>query len=91
MRETRHRWHAVTIVPSSAACFVSQACKRNRYLSADAPRLPLSGCDAGHCDCKYRHFTDRRTAARRWEERGAPAAAPVADNRRGLPDRRPQD
>lgn len=64
-RDTRLRWHAVTIVPSSESCFISQACRRNRYLSSDAPRLPLSGCDADRCDCKYRHFADRRGAPRR--------------------------
>jgi hypothetical protein len=89
-RDSRHRWHSVMIVPSSTACFVSQACKRNRYLSSDAPRLPLSGCNADHCNCKYRHYADRRGAPRGAEERGA-SPARVVDNRRVNPDRRPHD
>ena len=64
-------WHAVTIAAPSGACAAAQACKGKRYLSREAPRLPLSGCDTAECACKYRHFPDRRGPPRRHEEQGA--------------------
>ena len=30
-----------------------------RFLSAEAPTLPLPGCDK-YCTCKYKHHNDRR-------------------------------
>jgi hypothetical protein len=89
-REVPHRWHAVTIIGPATACAAAQACKGKRYLSRDAPRLPLAGCDAERCDCKYRHFGDRRGTPRRAEEKGA-APARVATNRRGHRGRRETD
>ena len=86
-RKSRHRWHAVTIIGPAVVCKAAQACKGKRYLSPEAPRLPLAGCDAEECNCRYRHFADRRGGPRRAEERGAaPARAPT--NRRAGRDRR---
>lgn len=86
-RKSRHRWHAVTIIGPGTMCEAAQACKGKRFLSPEAPRLPLKGCDAGECHCRYRHFADRRAGPRRAEERGAvPARAP--SNRRDGRDRR---
>ena len=68
-RAVRRRWHAVAIVGTAQACAAAKACKDNRYLSVEAPRLPLAGCDASCCDCRYGHFDDRRRAPRRAEER----------------------
>jgi hypothetical protein len=85
-RNSRHRWHAVTIIGPASICGAAQACKGKRFLSPDAPRLPLEGCDAEECNCRYRHFADRRAGPRRAEERGAaPARAPT--NRRAGRDR----
>jgi hypothetical protein len=71
-RKPRHRWHAVTIVAPSRACEAALACKGKRFLSSEAPRLPLAQCDADRCNCKYRHFEDRRAGPRRSAETGAP-------------------
>jgi hypothetical protein len=35
-----------------------------RYLSQSAPHLPLSGCDCKKCDCRYKHYEDRRNLVR---------------------------
>jgi hypothetical protein len=32
-----------------------------RFLSNLAPRLPLDGCDAADCSCRFTHHNDRRT------------------------------
>jgi hypothetical protein len=91
-RGSRQPWHAVTIAAPAAACASAQACKGKRYLSTEAPRLPLDGCDARRCNCKYRHFDDRRGGPRRQEEK---ASAPVTSrdqvNRRARRGRRDVD
>jgi hypothetical protein len=71
-RKAHHRWHAVAIVAPSRACEAALACKGKRFLSSEAPRLPLAQCDANRCICKYRHFEDRRAGPRRSAEKGAP-------------------
>ena len=81
-RSVRHRWHAVAIVGTPDACAAAKACKDNRYLSVEAPRLPLAGCDAKCCDCRYAHYDDRRRGPRRAEEKmGAPAKRVDVDKR----------
>jgi len=66
---TEHRvtnpYHAVAIVPTSRACQAARDCANKRFLSSEAPLLPLEGCDAGECRCRYQHFSDRRDASRR--------------------------
>jgi hypothetical protein len=52
--------------------------------------LPLAQCDADRCNCKYRHFEDRRAGPRRSAETGAPEKrTPV--NRREKRGRRSLD
>ena len=69
-RTARHHlvsnpWHAVSIVPNPHGCGKARGLSRVRFLSKDAPALPLEGCDARLCDCHYRHFQDRRREPRR--------------------------
>ena len=63
------RWHAITIIGTNYACAAAQACRGKRYLSSEAPRLPLTECDAKRCECRYRHFADRRGPPRRRAEK----------------------
>lgn len=72
---TRHKpkepWHAVRVCERTAKCRAAAALGRKRFLSHDAPRLPLPDCSAAwRCDCIYRHFEDRRAGPRRANERG---------------------
>jgi hypothetical protein len=87
-RRAPQRWHAVGITGTSKACAAALACKGKRYLSGDAPHLPLAECDAARCECKYRHFEDRRGASRR---QGDPPPMREATNRRGNRGRRATD
>lgn len=36
-----------------------------RFLSSEAPFLPLAGCTEKYCQCRYVHYTDRRGRDRR--------------------------
>src|SRR5690606_23095494 len=56
------RYHAVMIVCTDQACEAARSRAGIKYLSAEAPALPLAGCflAAGVCTCRYEHFEDRR-------------------------------
>jgi hypothetical protein len=74
-RTARHHfisnpWHAVSVVPSEGACAKARGSSRMRFLSNDAPPLPLEGCDARTCRCHYRHHEDRRRMPRRAADGG---------------------
>jgi hypothetical protein len=69
-RSARHHWvsnpwHAVSIALGARACGKARGLNRVRFLSNEAPTLPLEGCDARTCTCRYRHHEDRRREPRR--------------------------
>lgn len=90
-RRSGQHWHAVSITGPSSACAAAQACKGKRYLSGEAPRLPLEGCDAARCECRYRHFADRRGDPRREDETAAKQQAGKGNDRRTSRGRRATD
>jgi hypothetical protein len=67
--KTTSRWSAVSILPGSSSCEAARALKGRRFLSAEAPRIPLAECTAAEsCRCVYRKYADRRAGPRRAEE-----------------------
>jgi hypothetical protein len=77
------RWHAVSVKPASGACSAAVSGKSRRWLSREAPMLPLPGCtkpDA--CRCTYAHHDDRRSGGRRAEEMDAFVQRPPVVNER---------
>jgi len=59
-------WHAVGIRTASRACPVCKALAGRRFLSREAPSLPLAGClTPAVCRTVYEHFDDRRDGPRR--------------------------
>jgi hypothetical protein len=66
---TTSRWSAVSIVPGNNGCEAALALKGRRFLSSEAPRIPLPECTlAQGCRCVYRKYADRRAGPRRTEE-----------------------
>ncbi len=53
-------YHAVSIKAGSACYQTAQRYGRQRFLSREAPPLPLPTCSAGACECRYVHHEDRR-------------------------------
>jgi hypothetical protein len=85
-------WHAVEIIPARFACPEVRALGKRRFLSREAPRLPIPDCSTPwRCECVYRHHSDRRAGPRRAEERGLPAVPWIASNRRRKRGRRADD
>jgi hypothetical protein len=62
-------WHAVSIIAKNESCIAARALKNAKFLSAQAPRLPLADCTmGGACPCGYKHHSDRRGSPRRKDE-----------------------
>ncbi len=58
-------YHCVELVLRYDACDVAMQQSGKRYLSDEAPMIPLPGCDQQNCRCRYRHHEDRRHEERR--------------------------
>lgn len=58
-------YHAVSIIPGPDPCDAVKACAGVRFLSKEAPRLPVDGCGRSDCRCHYAHHDDRRALIRR--------------------------
>jgi hypothetical protein len=72
-------------VGEDCECSAAQSHANERFLSEDAPRLPLDECnDPGRCRCTYHHFDDRRTALRRESDMGMPVRDPPVNQRGGV-------
>jgi len=86
-------YHAVSIRCAKNACQAAQDKLGDRYLSAEAPLLPLGQCDRhDQCECRYQHYDDRRGDPRRRPEQGLSAQTdPERVERRYVKDRRAQD
>jgi hypothetical protein len=79
---------------NSACCAAARALIAKRFLSAEAPRLPLADCaEAGSCPCAYKHHADRRAQPRRAVELGGLRRGRVVleQERRTLRGRRETD
>lgn len=55
-----HPYHCVAIRHRDGACAAVQRLSGQRFLSKEAPAVPLPVCDAATCRCRYVHFEDRR-------------------------------
>jgi hypothetical protein len=64
------RFHAVTIAAGPRACPAALMLRDQRFLSRDAPPLPLKGCSCAKCECHYEHHDDRRKSGRRARDLG---------------------
>ena len=85
----RHLFHGVAIKPAEACqCKAVTELDGRRFLSDEAPSLPLPGCDHPHaCRCVYEHFNDRRTLVRREMDSGLPPRELPSDRRFHAPRR----
>ena len=79
---TTHRYASVELRCSKTACAAAQGLKGRAILAAEAPVLPLAGCDAESCQCGYDKADDRRQDPRRTSDHGIePIIFAGAENR----------
>jgi len=90
--DNSRRWHAVSVIADGTACHAALALGDQRFLSAEAPRLPLEDCSKpGGCRCRYRHYPDRRVGPRRAMENFRPPRLWRGEDKRVLRGRRSTD
>jgi hypothetical protein len=82
------RFGAVEIRVRAGACQAARALEGRRYLSKEAPALPLPACTVAQCSCKFTKWSDRRAEHRRLEHGGLSASIFLANNRRMKRERR---
>lgn len=58
-------FRAVGIRTATGACSAVRNYGGKRFLGKEAPKLPVAGCSAKPCLCRYIHFADRRAEDRR--------------------------
>lgn len=76
------KFHAVSIKPGRTSCEAVNAVEDVRFLSNEAPQLPLPDCTNPDCRCTYQHYDDRRTGPRRDADVGLPGEAPAQERRK---------
>jgi len=81
------RFASVEIKVSASSCAAARAMVGDSILAADAPTLPLKGCDR-QCHCAFIKRPDRRQEGRRWSDAGIAATLYAAKERRHRGDRR---
>jgi hypothetical protein len=79
--------HAVTIVPGPRACAAARELRDHRFLSREAPVLPLKNCDSKECTCRYEHYDDRRKGLRRARDLGVSIDGYEGADQRAKPKR----
>ena len=84
-------FHCVSIKFRATACAAVKALDGQRFLSQDAPMLPLPECDSASCRCTYQHYDDRRSGPRRDADVGLPGRSPPDGERRHGRGRRTED
>ena len=59
-------YRSVSVAPGGQCCAAAKDMVGKRYLSREAPRLPLANCTLpGSCSCKFKKASDRRDGERR--------------------------
>lgn len=81
-KKPQAKWHAVSIVADPRSCEAARQLEGKRFLSREAPTLPLRDCGRTDCRCRYQHHDDRRKGPRRARELGVAVDGWVEEERR---------
>lgn len=84
-------YHAVSVLPGVPACGAVCRLAGQRFLSRQAPRLPLPSCDVETCACRFKHHKDRRAGPRRHSDVGITTLSVTGKERRLSRGRRAED
>lgn len=89
-RDAEKSYHCVEVCAGTPACESVRQLGHTRFLSDEAPVLPVHGCSVPHCTCGYVHHDDRREDDDRRHPYGQWANMPPADSgeRRARRERR---
>jgi hypothetical protein len=76
----KSRFHAVSIKLADYPCAAAKELSGRRFLSTEAPKLPLPGCTADNCTCRFIHHKDRRAGKDRRSPFGPAGFGPGTGN-----------
>ena len=79
-----HPYRAVSVMPGPEACTAAHSFTGQRFLSRQAPRLPLPSCDFSTCNCRFKHHKDRRAGPRRGIDIGMLTSSYTGKERRQI-------
>jgi len=82
-RRVVNPYHGIGVAPGPGCCKAAAELEGSRFLSAEAPKIPLPACDAAACRCRYVHFEDRRDGDDRRQHTMDARGHSVPDRRRG--------
>jgi hypothetical protein len=82
-------FRCVELRHESDACDAVRRLEEMRFLSGKAPEIPVPGCDAAKCSCRYVHHADRRHRHRRNPVAYYPKSAAGGERRIKRDRRRP--
>jgi hypothetical protein len=80
-------FHAVSVAPGTRCCAPAKKIEGKRFLSTQAPVLPLKDCTRPDCTCRYVHHEDRRFGPRRAREMGVAIDGWLEEDKRVEPKR----
>ena len=63
--EINTNYRGVSVMPGECPCPAVLDLGRKRFLTNEAPMLPIKDCNQPECNCYYQHFDDRRIDDRR--------------------------
>jgi len=75
--------HAVSIETGRNCCHGARMLRGQRFLSREAPTLPLKNCGLDECTCHYTHHEDRRAGPRRARDMGVAIDGWIETDKRG--------
>lgn len=84
-RSVSGTYQSVSIARRACSCDAVADHDGRRFLAAEAPLLPVQGCNVARCDCRYRHHVDRRSRGDRRSVMGLQTQLYTAN---GRPERR---
>lgn len=81
LKRRSDNYHCVELRFRRDACDAVKRIGAMRFLPAEAPEIPVPGCDAAKCSCRFVHHEDRRHSDRRNPVAYQPPASAGGDRR----------
>jgi hypothetical protein len=87
---TSNDYRCVELRYPGDACDAVKRIGAKRFLPGEAPGIPVPGCDAARCTCRYAHHEDRRHDDRRhpFAQQASEPPSSAGGERRTKKDRR---
>ena len=82
MQNGRSTYFGVVLVRRDSGIRDAQGLRGKRFLSHEAPALPLKNCGSPQCECRYEHHDDRRKVGRRAHDLGVSTDGFDGDDKR---------